>query len=53
MEVGELLIRRWRLADVEALQHAVAESLRELRPWLAWANGDTSEQRAGADSPAG
>lgn len=46
MEVGELLIRRWRLSDVDPLRLAVAESLDELRPWLIWANGDTGEQAA-------
>ncbi len=40
MEVGELVIRRWRLSDVDALQRAVAESLPELSPWLIWADGD-------------
>ena len=44
MRVGDLTLRRWHLSDVEALQRAVAESLKELRPWLIWANGDTGEQ---------
>jgi RimJ/RimL family protein N-acetyltransferase len=46
MEVGQLVIRRWRLADVEALQRAVSESLQELRPWLAWASAAGSGEGA-------
>ena len=34
---GDLGVRRWRLADRDALQHAVAEALPTLRPWLPWA----------------
>jgi ribosomal-protein-serine acetyltransferase len=31
-----LLLRRWRVADAEALQAAVAESADHLRPWMPW-----------------
>jgi ribosomal-protein-serine acetyltransferase len=42
--VGDLLIRRWRSDDVEELQRAVAESLKELRAWLVWADDDMAAQ---------
>ncbi len=41
---GDLLIRRWRADDVDALQRAVAQSLEELRAWLVWANDDRAAQ---------
>ncbi len=44
LQIGELVIRRWRLSDADALQVAVTESRDELRPWLIWANDETSEQ---------
>jgi ribosomal-protein-serine acetyltransferase len=44
--VGELEIRRWQPEDLDELQHAVAESIDSLRPWLAWANDDRSAQSA-------
>jgi len=31
-----LLLRRWQLADAEALHRAVSESIEHLRPWMAW-----------------
>lgn len=36
IEDGELLLRRWRVADAEALSGAVAESDAHLRPWMPW-----------------
>jgi ribosomal-protein-serine acetyltransferase len=42
--VGDLLLRRWRTEDLDALQRAVAESLKEMRAWLAWANDDRAAQ---------
>ena len=41
---GDLVIRRWRPEDADDLQRAVAESIRELRPWLAWANDELAAQ---------
>lgn len=46
LSAGELLLRRWRAEDVDALQRAVAESIKQLRPWLAWANDQRSAQAA-------
>lgn len=43
---GELLLRRWRADDLDALQRAVAESIAQLRPWLAWANEQRVAQAA-------
>jgi ribosomal-protein-serine acetyltransferase len=34
--VGGLLLRRWVVADAEALSRAVSESIAHLRPWMAW-----------------
>ncbi len=31
-----LLLRRWAVADAEAIGRAVAESAEHLRPWMAW-----------------
>jgi ribosomal-protein-serine acetyltransferase len=44
--VGDLVIRRWRLEDLDDIQRAVAESIQQLRPWLAWASGERSAQAA-------
>jgi ribosomal-protein-serine acetyltransferase len=42
--VGDLLLRRWRSVDLERLQRAVVESLRDLRRWLIWASDEPSAQ---------
>jgi len=42
--VGDLVIRRWRASDLEPLGRAIAESIEQLRPWLAWANTDRAGQ---------
>jgi RimJ/RimL family protein N-acetyltransferase len=44
INVGGLVLRRWRLADANALTTAVSESLEELRPWLPWASEGRSSQ---------
>ena len=36
MEDDGLLLRRWGLADAEALAATVAESASHLRPWVTW-----------------
>jgi ribosomal-protein-serine acetyltransferase len=36
IEGRELLLRRWRPEDAEALAQAVAESTEHLRPWMPW-----------------
>jgi RimJ/RimL family protein N-acetyltransferase len=36
VEGAGLLLRRWRVADAEAQQRAVTESIEHLRPWMAW-----------------
>ncbi len=38
------MLRRWRSDDVDSLQRAVAESLKELRAWLVWASPDRAAQ---------
>jgi RimJ/RimL family protein N-acetyltransferase len=38
--VGELLIRRWRDEDVQALDEAITVSREHLRPWMAWISVD-------------
>ena len=42
-----LLLRRWRVADAEALARAVMESEDHLRPWMGWMAGEpqTLEER--------
>lgn len=44
IELGDLILRRWRQADAEALTAAVAESLDHLRPWMPWADRMTLEE---------
>jgi ribosomal-protein-serine acetyltransferase len=46
LPVGDLVLRRWQATDVDALQRAVAESIKQLRPWLAWANDQRAAQAA-------
>jgi ribosomal-protein-serine acetyltransferase len=36
IDVGDLLLRRWLVADAEVLSHAVAGSDAHLRPWMPW-----------------
>ena len=36
VEGDGVLLRRWRVADAELQQQAVAESLEHLRPWMPW-----------------
>jgi ribosomal-protein-serine acetyltransferase len=36
IEAGDLVLRRWRRDDAEALATAVAESIDHLRPWMPW-----------------
>lgn len=36
LEGGDILLRRWRPDDAEALARAVAESAEHLRPWMPW-----------------
>lgn len=35
--VGDVTLRPWRDADVDAMARAIAESLEHLRPWMPWA----------------
>jgi RimJ/RimL family protein N-acetyltransferase len=35
-----LILRRWRLEDAAALHDAVSLSIKQLRPWLSWAEAD-------------
>jgi ribosomal-protein-serine acetyltransferase len=37
IEDGDLVLRRWRVADAEAQAAAVVASLDHLRPWMPWA----------------
>ncbi|HEY1625762.1 MAG TPA: GNAT family N-acetyltransferase [Streptosporangiaceae bacterium] len=47
IECGILTLRRWTLADVDALYRAVDESMDQLSPWMPWAPGYTRESAAG------
>jgi ribosomal-protein-serine acetyltransferase len=42
---GGLILRRWRQADAEALNLAIAQSLDHLRPWMPWASLATLDER--------
>jgi ribosomal-protein-serine acetyltransferase len=37
IDAGPAILRRWRMADLEASSEAVFESLEHLRPWMPWA----------------
>ena len=37
IEDGDLVLRRWRVADAETQEAAVTASLDHLRPWMPWA----------------
>ncbi len=37
IDAGPAVLRRWRLADLEASSRAVYASLEHLRPWMPWA----------------
>jgi ribosomal-protein-serine acetyltransferase len=39
IDAGPAILRRWRMADLEAAYEAVLESLEHLRPWMPWATG--------------
>jgi RimJ/RimL family protein N-acetyltransferase len=47
IEEDGVTLRRWRVADAEALGAAVAESAEHLRPWMPWMAGEpmTLEER--------
>jgi RimJ/RimL family protein N-acetyltransferase len=47
LEGDGLLLRRWHVADAEALARAVTESEDHLRPWMGWMAGEpqTLEER--------
>jgi len=47
LEGDGLLLRRWHVADAEALGRAVTESEDHLRPWMGWMAGEpqTLEER--------
>lgn len=37
IDAGPAILRRWRMADIEAACEAVLTSLEHLRPWMPWA----------------
>jgi RimJ/RimL family protein N-acetyltransferase len=43
IELGALTLRRYRDDDLDALFHAVTESLDHLRPWMPWAANYTRQ----------
>lgn len=45
---GEVTLRRWRVADAEALRRAVSGSLDHLAPWMPWAVDGYGESDAAA-----
>ena len=36
IEAGDLVLRRWRREDAEALGQAISECIDHLRPWMPW-----------------
>lgn len=47
IDLGDIVLRRWRQTDAAALTSAIAESVEHLRVWLPWAERVTvSERRA-------
>ena len=42
----DVLLRRWRLSDVEALQAAASQSIAELAPWMPWARAGYDRSNA-------
>jgi RimJ/RimL family protein N-acetyltransferase len=43
IDLGDVVLRRWRADDVPALTRAVTESLEHLRPWMVWATPGVTE----------
>jgi ribosomal-protein-serine acetyltransferase len=41
-------LRRWRMSDIDALVHAVDESIKHLAPWMPWAANGYSRADAEA-----
>jgi ribosomal-protein-serine acetyltransferase len=46
IECGALTLRRWDLADADAVYNAVTESMDHLSPWMPWAPGYTRSDAA-------
>ncbi len=47
MPAGDVMLRRWRLDDLDSLHSAVVSSIDHLRPYMAWAaDGDVAGQRS-------
>jgi RimJ/RimL family protein N-acetyltransferase len=44
IDLGDVVLRRWTMADVPALTVACAESLEHLQPWMEWATPSASEE---------
>jgi RimJ/RimL family protein N-acetyltransferase len=45
VELGDVVLRRLVVADAKAVATAVAENLEHLRPWMPWANAESSDER--------
>jgi RimJ/RimL family protein N-acetyltransferase len=45
LELGDVVLRRLIVADANAVATAVAENLEHLRPWMPWANAESSDER--------
>ncbi|MGD0832807.1 MAG: GNAT family N-acetyltransferase [Candidatus Dormibacteria bacterium] len=45
IDLGDIVLRRWRQEDAEALTAAIAESVEHLRVWMPWADRVTLEER--------
>jgi RimJ/RimL family protein N-acetyltransferase len=45
VDLGDLVLRRLTVADAKAVATAVAENLEHLRPWMPWANAESSDER--------
>lgn len=47
LELGQVVLRRWRADDAPALLTAVLDSMDQLRPWMPWAEGYDPTAAAG------
>ncbi|MER7495082.1 GNAT family N-acetyltransferase [Streptomyces pharetrae] len=46
LRADQVVLRRWRVTDLDALERAIGESVDHLLPWLPWAAGHSRRQTA-------
>ncbi|MFD7304577.1 GNAT family N-acetyltransferase [Streptomyces pharetrae] len=46
LRADQVVLRRWRVTDLDALERAIRESVNHLLPWLPWAAGHSRRQTA-------